>query len=385
MPIAELRRETDNLWRHFWAGCMAEVGGTSRLPLEPIGPEVAKALRRRPRIIRPAQPKPRRQTKKLAREVGDVANDLLDRLILAPTETANRDSLAMDQTFVGGRRHLQDCDFYLISELGERLKGGGRYGRDGEYWYLHPEDRDAHELVDMYWPIDVAFAADKGEGWIFVQRVASIAAKEVRGLVKLVPAKIAVIASAYVPPEGPWRGDAEIIGWINRKWVCIENQLLSAHVDGIRGDSKMVMIHRPPADEVHNSTAMAFSAMLTHRFEWHVAFGRNQLSGPRLVIPTNPQGCLELFKTRDRSNPETRRSALRHWVNEHYRTRSDDPAQLDYVCEHLRGNTRFAWAGLDCELLVSAYDMEKNEFFRQRAGEWRAARRHNRIRVRLKR
>jgi hypothetical protein len=418
----------ENLWRHWWAGHMQAVGGTSRLPREPLDPEtkefldlsrrcdeLEKRLRReeeeRARLQRiaalpprqrleesllewrrPAEPQPeprrRRQTKKLAREVGDIANTLLDRLVLAPHERKGRDHVSMDRSHISGRRHLEDCDFHLIAQINNKLDGGGRYYEDDErggHVYLSPEHEDHHELVDMFWPVDCAFAADKGDDWTFVNRLASVAPKEIRGLVKLVPPKCAISATAYVPPEGAWRGDVTIVGWIGRRWVSIDNQLIRAHTDGLRGDTKMLMVDPPDPDQIHESTAMTFSAMLTHRFEWHVAFGRAGLSGPRLVIPTNPRGCLELFKSRELTNGETRRRALRHWVDEHYRQRSDDPTQLDYVCEHLRGHTRFEWGGLDCELLVSAYDLEKNEFFRRRAGEWRAQRRHNRVRVRLKR
>ncbi len=125
-----------------------------------------------------------------------------------------------------------------------------------------------------------------------------------------------------------------------------------------------------------------FAGKLTSRYSWHVAFGSEP--GSRAVLPTSPRGCLELFRGRDLSLGENRRSALRHWVNEHYRDRSNDPGAMAYVCEHLRGNTRFVWNGLPCELMVSEYDLEKNEFFKTRAAEWRAARVHNRVKVRLK-
>jgi hypothetical protein len=36
--------ELDNVWRHWWAGHMAAVGGASRLPLEPLGPDILNAL-----------------------------------------------------------------------------------------------------------------------------------------------------------------------------------------------------------------------------------------------------------------------------------------------------------------------------------------------------
>ena len=79
---------------------------------------------------------------------------------------------------------------------------------------------------------------------------------------------------------------------------------------------------------------------------------------------------------------EKRRSALRHWVTNHYMEHEE--AGSVYVRDHLRGNTNFRWANFPCEIMVSAYDLEKNEFFRLQAEEWRAVRKHNRVKVRIK-
>ena len=91
-----------------------------------------------------------------------------------------------------------------------------------------------------------------------------------------------------------------------------------------------------------------------------------------------------MFRSRELPAGRSRRAALRHGVNEHYRERSGDASSMDYVCEHLRGETRFVWNGWPCELMVSEFDMEKNEYFRARAAQWRSERKHNRVRVRLK-
>ena len=124
--------------------------------------------------------------------------------------------------------------------------------------------------------------------------------------------------------------------------------------------------------------SVAFSA----RYEWHVAFGTIP-KGPRVLLPTNPAGCLQLFKNRDKTQGKKRRSALRHWVEQHYRDFAE--VGIAFVCHHLRGHTQFMWSGFNCELFVSAYDLEKNEAFKQQAHEWRAQRKHNRVRVHIKR
>jgi hypothetical protein len=101
-----------------------------------------------------------------------------------------------------------------------------------------------------------------------------------------------------------------------------------------------------------------------------------------MLLPTSPRGCLSFFQDREIDPGRSRRAALRHWVRQHYRDVSD--SGLAFVREHLRGNTEFGWRGLAAEILVSAFDLEKNELFREQADAWRAARKHNAVRVRLK-
>lgn len=79
---------------------------------------------------------------------------------------------------------------------------------------------------------------------------------------------------------------------------------------------------------------------------------------------------------------ETRRAALRHWVREHYR--ETKVTGLAFVCNHLRGKTIFQWRSLACEIFVSAFDLEKSEFFKKQAADWRANRKHNSVKFRLK-
>jgi hypothetical protein len=101
--------------------------------------------------------------------------------------------------------------------------------------------------------------------------------------------------------------------------------------------------------------------------------------GPRLLLPTNPTASLQLFRNRERVAGETRRQKLKHWVSEHWR---DGETSLEYVCNHLRGNTRFQWYDLECELFVSEYDLHMASFFKAQASEWRSRRVHNLAKLR---
>jgi hypothetical protein len=55
------------------------------------------------------------------------------------------------------------------------------------------------------------------------------------------------------------------------------------------------------------------------------------------------------------------------------------------VRQHLRGATDFQWRELVGEVLVSAFDLERNEEFKHEAELWRSRRQHNVFKVRIKR
>jgi hypothetical protein len=133
----------------------------------------------------------------------------------------------------------------------------------------------------------------------------------------------------------------------------------------------------------HDFITMASARTFAMRYSWHVAFGREH-DGFRVILPTNPEDCLKLFRNRTLTAGMNRRAALKHWVEKHLRESQD--AGSIYVRDHLRGHTEFTWNEMECEILVSGFDLEKNEYFKQEAANWRTIRKHNRgARVRVKR
>jgi hypothetical protein len=164
------------------------------------------------------------------------------------------------------------------------------------------------------------------------------------------------------------------MGLLNNKWRVLDGMFVD--------DGHCRSYNKNFRDQADQAINMAISCALTARYSWHVAFEGK--FGTRLVIPTTPSGCLKMFK--DRKGPsEGRRKALKHWVANHYRVSSADERDLHYVRDHLRGNTLFNWKGINCELLVSQYDLEKNELFREQADQWRSQRKHNsNVKVRFK-
>lgn len=73
---------------------------------------------------------------------------------------------------------------------------------------------------------------------------------------------------------------------------------------------------------------------------WHVTLGYE--NGLRLKLRTDEEGSKEVFRLRDLPEGRARRTALKHWVSGHYRTR---PKQTK-VKSFLRGAEEFVWNNL---------------------------------------
>jgi len=294
----------------------------------------------------------------LRKDLADTIDSILGRL--EHLHKAAREYYDID---IDNLENLWGCDFLLVDrDLGERMKGGDKWSAI--------DNASTSEMVEVIWPIDHAFVKlwdDDGGNVINLVRLTSVTAKQVRGKINKIYPKMLRMLLAIVSPEGVWTTVDYHLGLTKDAWVFIDN------FEGIARKSR---------DKYRSVVDYVLPMILTARYEWHVAFGTIP-GGPRVLIPTNPTACLQLFRNRDRDPNATRRAKLRHWVEEHWR--ENEEQGLAFVCAHLRGHTEFNWSGLACELFVSEYDLEKNELFKAQAKEWRSRRQHNRVRVHIKR
>lgn len=79
-------------------------------------------------------------------------------------------------------------------------------------------------------------------------------------------------------------------------------------------------------------------------------------SAPPLSLITDPTGVKELWKFRDIPEGAKRRSALLHWVSDHWRMDRHDPDVEVYVRKHLRGCRSFAHGDLVVDVQESRED-----------------------------
>ena len=318
--------------------------------------------------------------KSVKSRISNTIDDILTRFVLSePSVPELEKNWATKKSWIRTPEFLWGCDYHLLDQVSELTIGEGRY-------YLNP-DNDEAELSRAMWPIDIGVIkicdGDKhsADGDLFFSRVASVPPSTVRGKTRTIRPKMVMASSAYMHKH-EWSPQNEIFGQFGNDWVQI--------CDGVQQVSKGKFSYGSirrvgeEAIDAHRSISIAFSGALSERYEWHAAFGFHP-NGPRILIPTSPSGCLKLFQDREKEEGQTRRAALKHWVNQHYRAHSENDDEIIYVREHLRGNTRFIWRGVEVEVLVSAFDLEKNELFARNAAEWRSTRKHNQIRLKKRR
>lgn len=77
---------------------------------------------------------------------------------------------------------------------------------------------------------------------------------------------------------------------------------------------------------------------------------------PSLTLLTDPTGVKEFWKLRDVPEGRTRRSALLHWVEEHWRKTRIDPDIEAFVRKHMRGETEVKQGKLHAVITPSVRD-----------------------------
>ena len=360
------------LWSRFVRKASVET-----VPPPVLSPAIPAAPRREPSPAR----KEAARIAKLRREIADKSNFLLD-LFMSPKLRRFDDKRGGNDA----REAVNETigDFFCI-EFADEMPGGSKW------LALRPEEEDTREFAETMWPLNIGTVMRHDDGrnsqhggeWEFL-RIRTASAQELRGRIRIVPPKIVLMSNVKFFDDGAWYGETLPLGLIGNKWVPLDtNMERSRKIGSIDGTEAVCsrLVSDQVRDQCTLTVSMSCSVALTERYNWHAALGPPD--GARLLLPTNPSGCLDLFKNRQKGSTERRRSALRHWVGNHFREAGQ--IGLSYVRDHLRGATHFNWYDLSCDLMVSDFDLEKNEVFQLEAEKWRRNRQNNRVRVRIKR
>lgn len=315
--------------------------------------------------------------------MAELADLTLSALLLVDQEWTDpthqmQEAKAVDRAAL---RNIWPSDFVVID-------GKGADDDDSHPEFLLP--KTGTEAAELSWPLDISYVIPDGglhdtitnvvHDAIVFKRLATIKPPDVRGITKLVPQKMLALSSACIVGTAH-NADLDLIGLIGGKW----QQLPLVKKTIARGNSWYSIESEGGYNNarINNEVILVSGVKLTTRYNWHIAIGFSE-TGPRVLFPTSARGAIVLLQNRELEPGRSRRQAIRHWVSEHWRDNSYDEGALIYVRKHLRGHTQFIWNGLFAEVLVSEYDLEKNELFKQEAALWRARRKHNRVHVRLK-
>jgi hypothetical protein len=317
-------------------------------------------------------------TGRLRRDLVESADVILDRFGTLRVRSGDRERAFHDVPLL---EELLGNDFMLYDpDLIARAQGGDKYS--------HFAPSEGEELMNAAWPMDCGVIAyhDRSEEddlvpHVSMQWIRTVEPQDVRGRVRLVVPRMARVVTGCFGDNGSWFTDEHIVGMVNHRWVSVDAGVVRKREASITWTGRRFTQTTYHDDWLNRVITIAAERAFSARYSWHVAFGSDVPGGPRLLVPTNPEGCLKLF--RDRDAVGERRKALKHWVEHYYRDTQE--AGTTYVRDFLRGHTLFRWNEIECELLVSEFDLEKNSLFAMEAAEWRARRKHNRVRVRLKR
>jgi hypothetical protein len=211
-----------------------------------------------------------------------------------------------------------------------------------------------------------SFQGEDGTNYIEFYRLHSEPLRAARGH-KLFSPHVASLYSCWLnADQGKYHGRRVLVNKAGSDWVPVgacgeydrftkDKTLSGQFTTWICEDDSQI------TDTCQVLLGLAFTRDVT----WRVVF--KGPSGISVSISTDTAGAMAAFKNRQPNATTGRRDALRHWVRQHYRTKAADEGeepQRVIVREHLRGRTPFRWFGLDCELVVSPFDMRRNERFK---------------------
>ena len=128
------------------------------------------------------------------------------------------------------------------------------------------------------------------------------------------------------------------------KWVCITSNVRN------RSEEKI--------PDLEERVACACGMQAERDFRWAVHLS---LDSCGLDFLTDATGASEIFKLRDVPAGAKRRTALTHWVEEHWRADRIDPSVDHKVRAYLRGASTFDWNGLHCIIKPSQMDIKLEE------------------------
>lgn len=252
-------------------------------------------------------------------------------------------------------KNVRDDCLFLPHQMGPMWMNVDRLSDDISFFT--PDQINHPETV---WPVSVGVTwtkYDENGPYVECNYYESVPAKKLRGKYRFVSKYNIGYFHGRTIENMQFLSAVEYASWTGHKWQSSQRlRLNESFINGVKG-AGMAPVARyvdKGENDLGTHCALGQSAALTYRYEWGAQFSVN--GSARVIIPTTPQGVLELFNDRDKPQDRDRRAALRHWVSSHLRrTKRKD---FSAVRAHLRGNTKFNWRGFDVEIIPSKFDQE---------------------------
>lgn len=207
---------------------------------------------------------------------------------------------------------------------------------------------------------------DTGNRQIELYRLRQEPLKKARGQ-KLYSPHVASMYSCWVDVEtGTYTSNKMLVNSAGKEWVPVGAKGQYFHFAQSKTcDGNIVNFGVTDGEGITSTCNMLLGLSFTRDLVWRVVF--KGPSGISVSLSTDTAGAMAAFRNRQPNESTGRREALRHWVRQHYRSRhvdeGEEPEKV-IVRQHLRGRTPFRWCGIDCELVVSPFDMRRNERLR---------------------
>lgn len=259
-------------------------------------------------------------------------------------------------------KHVSTREFKEAEIVSDRCDGINEVGKDYEDAKIFMEADPKTDLPEKY-RTAICRVVD---GFATFHMLRSVPIKALRGQKLLSPWFASYSTFSMDLESGIGAGSEDVVFWANGTWRRRDTMKQAfirrrAELPGEIIDA----IEDSDPDATHKCCNLLAGLTFSRDFHWRVVIKTPE--GNSFSITTDSKGAAAAFADRSGDTPSGRRSALRNWVSEHTRqTRKttdegDEFLQTVFVRKHLRGRVPFKWCGLDCELVVSPFDMRQNE------------------------
>lgn len=206
-------------------------------------------------------------------------------------------------------------------------------------------------------PLHISLLVEKPDHYLWMEAEEISDIRNLRGKVRQycpITSKLSILRlrrDGKIDPTPVGLTDVNYIGYLgNQRWADVSIPFSRKTRDGLQ------IKNARSAEEITTQMGLMCGHQFSHEYEWRVTIGyRNSL---HIILPTNATGVAEFLAMRDSTPDKSRRSALRHWVEQHWRTLPSDRETETRVRAHMRGHERYTWGDMDGMIIPALAALE---------------------------